>query len=308
MRAFSFVPFVPFEDLPLSRYSYVHMWLYFIGILLLLVVGFYFVRGLRKPSHDRAWVEHHRALPSIQIDQSGLAHVYNVRHARYRSEFDFDLSYSDETYDTNTIRDVWLYVSHWEMGQAHCMLSFEFDDGRFLAASVEVRKVNVNTFRTRDVFFGNYELFYILADEQDVISLRTHIWGPQINDLRLYRLTLTPEIQKSVFRAMADRISYFKDTPQWYRVSKRNCGTEPMRNLYQGGAPIPRWHWRYAITGFLDRALYRYHIIDTTRPFDEVYKTADIVTPAGALPLDESFSARIREILREQITPGATTA
>ena len=263
--------------------------------LTIVIAGFYVIRDTVSPSHDREWVEHHTKLPSVSIDGRGVATTHNVRHARYRSEFDLDLSYTDEQYDTRAIKDVWMLVSHWGALEAHCILSFEFADGRYLAASVEVRKEarRAKSFATTEALYRNFEIFYILADEQDLVSLRTHIWK---NDMHVYRLKLTPEMKRATLLAVAESTNTYAGTPQWYRLMRRNCGSEPMRNLYKAGAPVPQWDWRYVAVGRIDRLLYNRHLIDCdpSLSYDDVYRGSLVPDETATYALDDTFSQKIR--------------
>ena len=67
--------------------------------------------------------------------------IHNVRNFRYRSEEDFDETWETRVYDLSTIRSLDLYFSYWGPRDiAHTMLSFGFENGDYLALSVETRK------------------------------------------------------------------------------------------------------------------------------------------------------------------------
>jgi hypothetical protein len=55
---------------------------------------------------------------------------------------------------------------------AHIFLSFGFADKDFLAISIETRRERHETYSTVAGFFKQYELFYVVADEWDLIGLR----------------------------------------------------------------------------------------------------------------------------------------
>jgi hypothetical protein len=56
---------------------------------------------------------------------------------------------------------------------AHTMLSFGFEDGDYLGVSVEVRLEKGETYRPTLGLFGQFELIYVIADERDLIRVRT---------------------------------------------------------------------------------------------------------------------------------------
>ena len=63
-------------------------------------------------------------------------------------------------------------ASYW-MGDAiaHIFLSFGFAGKDFLAISIETRRERHETYSTVAGFFKQYELFYVVADERDLIRL-----------------------------------------------------------------------------------------------------------------------------------------
>ena len=56
---------------------------------------------------------------------------------------------------------------------AHLFLTFGFGDDH-LAISIEARKERTRPYATLPGFFRQYELVYIVADERDVIRVRTN--------------------------------------------------------------------------------------------------------------------------------------
>ena len=52
--------------------------------------------------------------------------------------------------------------------------NWEFDDGRHLAVSIETRKERGEVYSALRGFFRQYELYYVVADERDVVRLRTN--------------------------------------------------------------------------------------------------------------------------------------
>ena len=68
-------------------------------------------------------------------------------------------------------------------------MSWEFADGQHLAISIETRKERGEEYSAVRGFFRQYELYYVVADERDVIGVRTNYRG---EDVYLYRLKTPP--------------------------------------------------------------------------------------------------------------------
>ena len=126
-----------------------------------------------KPSNDRDWMPDVAKVAWVQVDGDRLT-VHNIRNFEYRSETDFTPRWEDRTYDLSRLRSFDFMLVYWGSPSiAHAMVSFGFDDGQYLAVSIETRKEKPKSYSTVQGFFRQYELIFIFADERDVIGLRT---------------------------------------------------------------------------------------------------------------------------------------
>ena len=82
-----------------------------------------------------------------------------------------------------------MVASYW-MGPAiaHIFLSFAFAGGDHLAVSIETRKEKGEGYSTVNGFFRQYELYYVVADERDVIGLRTNYRQDPPEQVYVFRL------------------------------------------------------------------------------------------------------------------------
>ncbi len=112
-------------------------------------------------------------LPYATISDN-LVTLHNVRNFTYRTETDYDPHYYDKTFDLRKLESVDFVSVYW-MGDAiaHIMLSFGFDGTDYAAFSIEARKEKNEGYSSVKGFFKQYELVYVVADERDVIRLRT---------------------------------------------------------------------------------------------------------------------------------------
>src|SRR5205814_9599848 len=126
----------------------------------------------------------------------------NVRNFVWDSEADYSERWEQRTYDLSQLRSLDLFLVYW-MGPsiAHTIMSFGFEDGRYLDFSIELRRTQNNEYAAVAGFFKIHELVYIGADERDLMTLRK-VRNEQI---QLYRLKTPPE------RARALLIEYIKE-------------------------------------------------------------------------------------------------
>jgi hypothetical protein len=174
---------------------------------------------------------------------------------------------------------------------AHTIMSWAFTDGQHLAVSIETRKEVGETYSAIAGFFRQYELYYVVADERDVIRLRTNVRGEHVY---LYPLR-TPRDRAR--RALLQYVSSFNalaTEPQFYNAGTENCTTTIRSNIQAMGVSMP-FDWRFLVNGYLDEALYEHHVIDTSSPFAEVKAASLIDARAKAANDDPDFSRRIRE-------------
>ena len=233
----------------------------------------------------------HSKMPRFEYDATGNVIAHNIRNARYRTESDYDISYSNGVFNTSKLVNVWFVIEPYNVGQAHTFLSFEFDDGKYLSVSAEVRKTREKSFRAWMVSIWNYEIFYILADEQDVLYLRTNI---RKDPVMLYRLKLSREARQEVFKSVIKSVNYFYEKPAFYRILSRNCTNIPMSHIRAGNNLMPHFDLGYIVTSESDRVLYKTGLIDNDAPLSIIRQRYNVTEKAKDLKCDESFSQKIR--------------
>ena len=157
-----------------------------LGVLWLVVLGWWL--GV-SPGSDRDWQTDVARLPSVTRNGDVVV-LRDVRNFGYSSETDFTERWDERTYDLSRVRGVDLFLSYWGPTLiAHTIMSWEFEDGRHLAISIETRKEKGESYSALRGFFRQYELYYVVADEGDVVRLRTNYRG---EDVFLYRLRASP--------------------------------------------------------------------------------------------------------------------
>ena len=79
--------------------------------------------------------------------------------------------WEDRTYDLRELDSVDIIAVYWAgKAVAHIMVSFGFQNQDYLALSIETRKEKGESYSTYAGFFRQYELYYVVADERDVIG------------------------------------------------------------------------------------------------------------------------------------------
>ena len=247
------------------------------------------------PSNAREWTPDVARTPRAAFDGSSVT-IQNLRNFKYRSESDYDQRWETRTYNLDRIQGVDLFLSFWGPTQiAHTIASWEFDDGRYLAISIETRKEKGESYSALRGFFRQYELYYVIADERDLIGLRTNYRGEQVY---LYRIRVSPSQARALLVDYLKEVNRLADHPRWYNALTQNC-TTAIRGHAQNVGAGGRLDWRLLANGHLDQLLYERGQIDTDLPFGDLRARSNITERAKAADDSPDFSARIRQGLPE---------
>ena len=244
-----------------------------------------------RPSHAREWQPDVAALPWAEARGDHLL-FHNVRNADYRTETDYTVRLEDRDLDLSKLRALDLFLIYWGSPWiAHTIMSWAFDDGQHLAISIETRKQKGQSYSAVRGFFRQYELIYVVADERDVVRLRTNYRG---EDVYLYRMDVPPDGARRLLLSYVRAINRVREQPEWYNALTENCTTAIQRiaGPYQ---TRNWWSWKLFLNGRLDELAYDIGAIDHSLPFPELRAKSYVNPKAKAADADPQFSARIRE-------------
>jgi hypothetical protein len=258
--------------------------------------------GDTGPSNDRDWIPEHRILASATL-QGDKLHVKNVRNAEFFSYRDCLVDYDDRTYDLSQLQSVDFIMIPFNETRAlaHTLLSFGFADGEYLGVSVEVRLEQGESYSPTLGLFGQFELIYVVADERDLIRVRTEYRNV---DVLVYRTKATPAQARRLLVDVMQRVNKLHDEPEYYDTLSNNCTTNIVRHinaLAPGSIPTD---YRVLLPGFADNLAYELGLIDNSRPFAEVKQRARVNDLALRYRDDPHFSQRIRgEVVHQAPVP-----
>ncbi len=244
------------------------------------------------PQAERNWQKDVAEVTRIEQKENTIT-VYNLRNFQYQSEQEYIPSWEKRSYDLNKLRSLDMFLIYWgDPNIAHTIFSWGFEGGKYLSISIETRKEVGETYSALRGFFRQYELCYVVADERDVIGLRTHHRGEQVY---LYRLNAPLERSEGLLLAYIDQINSLAEKPQWYNALSDNCTTMIYYHSKMAGSELS-WNWRILVNGYLDEYLYEEGIISGGESFSEWKKKSLISEKAQSYgPPGEDFSIKIRE-------------
>jgi hypothetical protein len=274
--------------------KYVQRWC--CALLMLLTVGCKATENLHAPilpSNDRVWQASLAVLPEVEWVGDEIR-IRNVRNCHYLNENLYVVQHDDRSYRLSDLRTVdFIVVPFKESAElAHTMVSFGFADGQYLGISVEARLEQGESYSPLHGALHQFELMYVVADERDLIPLRTE---HRDVDVHIYPTKVTPQQAQELFTHMLARVNKLAKEPEFYDLFTNNCTTNLVHhvNAIRPGR-IPPSLAAVLLTGRSDRLAYDLGIIDTSKSFEETRVAARVNALAHQFRDAADFSQRIR--------------
>ena len=244
-----------------------------------------------EASNNRVWQRDVAILPSAEIE-GDVVTLRNIRSFKYHSETDYTPRWYDKTVDIGQLDTLDLFAVYW-MGDAiaHTILSFGFG-GEHIAISIEIRKEQDEAYSALAGFFRRYELHYVVADEHDLIGLRTTYRRPP-EDVYLYRVNLPKESIRRLFLEYLKKINALQEQPEFYNTATTNCTTNIIMHV-RAFQNVPR-SWKVLLSGYFAELVYERGRLDQSLEFDDLREQSLINERARAADGAADFSRLIRE-------------
>jgi hypothetical protein len=253
-------------------------------------------------SNDRDWSPQFSRLPWAAPLADGRIQVFNIRNNEYLTELDFVPRYYDRTIALDEIRTVDFIVVPFQDAPslAHTMLSFGLADGTCICISAEIRTEKGEAYSPLLGISRQFELTYVVADERDVVRLRTR---HRKADVYIYRTVATAEQSQALFLDMLERVNQLAARPEFYHTLLNNCTTNVLvhvNRLRENPLPIA---WEVLLPGYSDRFAWEQGLLDQSVPFEELRARSKINDLAEAYYDAPDFSQRIRGRMNGSANP-----
>lgn len=246
-----------------------------------------------EPSNDREWTAEVARAPRATLTDATIT-FHDVRNFDYRTETDFTPAWYDRTYRLDRLQGVDLWSVYW-MGPAiaHLFVSFDFGEDGKVAISIEARKSKGEGYSSVLGFFRHYELYFVVADERDVVRVRTNYRKDPPEDVYRYSLKGGTEMARHFLLAYAERINRVAERPEFYNTFSTNCTTTIWQLAEVNPGRIP-FSWKVLVSGYAAEYLYEKGRLDGSVPFAELTRRGHVNARAQAADQAPDFSERIR--------------
>jgi len=247
-----------------------------------------------EPKQDRDWAPEYARLAYATVNGDQVT-LHNIRNFDYRTETDFTPRYYAKTFDLAQLDSVDIIASYWAGDAiAHIIVSFGFAGKDFLAVSIETRRERNETYSSIAGFFKQYGLFYVVADERDLVRLRTNYRKDPPEDVYLYRIRgSASDNARRFFLDYIRKINSLAEKPEFYNTLTTNCITSVLTHsrVNPGSHPLS---WKILLSGYVPQYLHERQAVDTSLPFEELRSRSRINAAARAADKAADFSQRIR--------------
>ena len=217
-------------------------WGDYAGLAALALLVFLVLRHLSlKPSNERDWVAENRRIAYAEFDGDEVT-LRDVRDFDWRSTKDFDERWTDCTFRPSEVSGIWLVLEYFDPKRksiAHTLMSFEFEDGRRLTCSIEVRREVGETYHPIKGMFRQYELLYVWATESDSIGVRARCRRKSKTHL-FEGVVLGEDSHRRLLESFLNRTNSLYEVPEWYHSITNTCTTNIVRHVnevYPGRVP-----------------------------------------------------------------------
>ena len=277
----------------LKIFWYIFQRIFLLGFILGLFVWFAWWSS-HTPSLYRNWTQTESVLSDISFSW-GLVSVKNVRNFEHISETKSIAAYYDSIYDIEKIESLYYIIEPFSDYDwpAHTMLSFGFSNGQYVTVSAEVRKEKWESFDALKWIMNQYEIVYIVGDENDLIKLRANI---RKDIVRLYPMDTSKEQMQELFIAVMHRADKLSKEPEFYNTFWNTCATSILWHVNAlRDNNISGFDMKILLPSNSDKIAYSLDLIDTNLSLVEArdyYKINDL---SQEFANAEDYSLKIRK-------------
>lgn len=269
-----------------------------VSLVLWLAVAVWWAR--RGPESGLRYPRETEQAAKLTVEGSFLT-VHGMRDFRYRSATEFDARWSSRTFDLDQLEHVDFFFNYWGIPDvAHVTTSFVFKDEAPLAVSIELRAETQEPNTLLRGFFKQYELFYLWADERDMIQRRTSHLEEEVY---LFRSNLTPHQGRRLLLDMAQRSNALEEAPEFFNTLTDNCTNVIAQHVNQVMGRQEPWYRHPLRTGKYERRGYDDGWLIHTLPWEQHRAAALINDRARQAGDDPGFYRQIRTHLPASAPP-----
>ena len=245
------------------------------------------------PSNQRDWNPGLSVLPQFNRDNE-KGTLTNIRRCDYLTSDDYVVRHYDRTFTITEIQSLDFIVapSNDRPAICHAMLSFGLQDGTYLCVSIEGRTEKDEIYSPLLSLGRQYEITYVVGDEQDLIGARALHRDLEI---QIFPTIASPEQSQRVFLDLMDRVNQLRFTPEFYDPIQNSNRSNLKRHLSLLQPVANKPSWQTFSLGFSPRQAYEQGLLENRVSFETLESLANVTSLARQYYDAPDFSKRIRE-------------
>ncbi len=243
-----------------------------------------------SPTNEGPWKPLYAREAEVSLTGNELV-ITNFRRARYDDKAEATrIHWGQKRVRIDELRSVWFGLSVFDKrGFAHTFLSFDFGDGDPVVISIEARQRPDQSYGVWAGMARRFSLIYIMADERDILGVRSHKRGEEVF---FHPLTISKERGQKLFLDLAERVNKVGQDPDFYNTLTSNC-----TNLLLEETTLPAWRRYFDLDIILparsDKVAQEFGVINVAIPLENL-RDAARVDPLSVSLEDPQFSEKIR--------------
>jgi len=189
--------------------------------------------NIKEPSNNRNWELWQQVLQTIEIKDIIITQntvIWDIwdKQIKIKSLRDYnwtniwkETNYKDISFNISDI--IWLevWVSHFSVKEsiAHIFIVFNLKNNKDIALSIEARRDNGEEFSLLGWVKFDYELIYILASLEDLVSLREK----RNEKVYIYPIKINASKSQELFLLLSKEVNSLYSKPEFYHLIFKNC-------------------------------------------------------------------------------------
>ncbi len=247
----------------------------------------------QTPSLYRHWNETENILPNISFNTWSI-NIENIRNFEHITETESIKNYYDDNFEFDKLESVYYIIEPFSDYDwpAHTMLSFWFSDWRFLTISAEIRKEKWESFDAFLWIMNQYEMVYIVWNENDLVKLRANI---RKDIVRMYPIKVDKSQIRELFISVLHRADKLTKEPEFYNTLWNTCTTSILKHVNSLRKDKISWFdIKVLLPSNSDKIAYDLWLIDTELSLEEAREYYKINSLSEKFKDDIDYEKKIR--------------
>ncbi len=240
----------------------------YIPVLMIVLMLWFAWWSSQTPSLNRHWQVNEAILPEITFNSSSV-YIKNVRNFTHITDHEATAWYYDQSYDLDKIETLYYIIEPFSDYDwpAHTMLSFWFSDWKYVTISAEIRKEKWESFDAVLWILNQYEMVYIVWDENDLVKLRANY---RKDTVRMYPINVEKNKIQDLFVTALHRADKLTKEPEFYNTLWNTCTTSILKHVNAlRNDKISWFDKRILLPSNSDKIAYDLWLIDTKLSLEE---------------------------------------